>query len=167
MLRTRKGLDPTPHLLRPLFPEPTPIGTPFTRPTQFEPRSIVAFKKSLDRAVAELEPGELEPGYVNRHPDALETAVLDYLAGITDKRHSDEPDVKPPPYLAFQLPAIGDGVLYQPYDSLSDTDEEPVTDPHNFQLHKYNKITGSLRTDRTTPVTTPTPTSGTAPCTTT
>jgi hypothetical protein len=122
MLRTRKGLDPTPHLLRPLFPEPTPIGTPFTRPAQFEPRSIVAFKKSLDRAVAELELGQCHD---NRHTDALTTAVL---AGITDKHHSDEPDVKPPPQLAFQLPAIGDGVLYQPYDSLSDTDEEPVTD---------------------------------------
>ena len=160
MLRTRKGLDPTPHLLRPLFPEPTPIGTPFTRPTQFELRSLDAFKESLFRAVAEAgqdpsstlnedeDDHDFFSGYVTSDGGWQEYAheydhdyedEYDYEEPGYDKHHSDEPEVKPPRCLAFQLPTIGEGVLYQPYDSLSDTDEENVTDPHDFQLHKYNK----------------------------
>jgi hypothetical protein len=53
--------------------------------------------------------------------------------------HDDRHEDRCRKYPAFQLPAIGDGVLYQPCDNLSDTDEEPVADPNNFQFHKYNK----------------------------
>jgi hypothetical protein len=55
---------------------------------------------------------------------------------LSDAEEEPAPPHQHPP---FQIPCLGQDVWYQPHDTPSDTDEEPVADPHNYQLHKYDK----------------------------
>ena len=55
---------------------------------------------------------------------------------LSDAEEEPAPPHQRPP---FQIPCLGQDVWYKPHDTPSDTDEEPVADPHNYQLHKYDK----------------------------
>ena len=159
MMRTQMGPESTQRLLRPLFPEPTPIGTPFilSRPSLSNSQKLINIKATLARLSTEFSSRPLDKdteeyegyGYYDGHEipgfgwqayedTPLSESDLDDHEDHEDD-HDDHHEDRRHKYPSFLVPAISDGVLYQPYDSLSDTDEEPVADPNNFQFHKYDK----------------------------